>query len=189
MKLHMVALLLGLVLCIGCKTNTRLGYLIPGNPNSQSEKNEVVRLDFIPHLEGNRVMPGLPASLAVSAVELGIELVKTEFEKEAESYEAQFSKSVVLTTTEIEKGGYIVLTRWVDNRNLHLNDRFEMGDTYCKITNGFFNQVKFQPPSSFPYRRNFDEAAVLAKKNLAFMFVAEVSPLVGPLDNRKQLLF
>lgn len=108
-----------IVTTTGCAVRTRLGTMIPGHVNSESLKGELVTATFIPLKEPATVqfIPGA-SEAAGAVVKIAVDTIHKELLREAEKFEHQSSTRLLVTTKDLNIGGVILITRWVDNPNV-----------------------------------------------------------------------
>ncbi len=181
------------VLLSGCSTRTRLGQIIPGHRLSEQEEDEVVKINVIP-LGSSGPIKALGATepgkasffdpgIAAAAAGLAIDFVKSELEKEAELYDAQFGKKAWMTTDELGSDAtYIVLSRWVRPRRDVVGDfRRAPGN----IENQAHQVASLLEASQLPLRTKLIQKiraegttlfGKLDGRDLAFLFILELKP-------------
>ena len=106
----------------GCAVRTRLGAMIPGHVNSEKLEGEMVTATFIPLVPKPpaarpEMIPGA-AEAAGALVKVGVDALRKELLREAEKYEHQCSTRLLVTTKDLDTGGVILITRWVDNPDI-----------------------------------------------------------------------
>lgn len=195
------------LLLTGCTTASRFGYLIPAHNNSDSSKNEVVLLDLFsaeevgdaeptlaPQFEqptpkspppGAQGFPGA-AELAGVAAKYAIEQVQSELEREAARYEAQFTRRILVDTTQLKGVHYLILSRWVDSRDLHLLD----SRIFDEVQRANYNTLKEcllalekKRAEHYVFGKLSDDShdKVLENKELAFLYVGRIESHGGGL--------
>lgn len=206
-KLFLAAGLAGL-LASGCAARTRLGQIIPAHRLSAQDNDEQVRIQIVKigkkvSAQTNETAKAMfiPPELAGAAAGLAIDFVKSELEREAERYEAQFGKKVWMTTDDLHtQGTYIVLTRWVRPKADVLGDgapsdqtKTVWNEAVAAIRAAALSDPKLEDPDAIwndargelelrgSDRPGYGAAALGAKekeseRELAFLFVLGLNP-------------
>lgn len=116
------AVILSIFMAIeGCAVRTRLGEMIPGHNNSEKLDGEMITATFIPFqhpakpkdgLAEPKMIPGA-SELAGALAKIAVDAVRKEFLREAEKYEHQYPSRLLLSTESLDKGGVILVTKWI----------------------------------------------------------------------------
>ena len=112
-------IILGIAMVIeGCAVRTRLGEIIPGHANSEKLDGEMVTATFIPFQKEDLAKPEmipLASELVGELAKIAVDAARKEFLREAEKYEHQYPARLLLTTNDLDKGGVILVTKWITN--------------------------------------------------------------------------